>query len=105
MTHPIATQALLDWGAAASGQPPGKVRQRLVMKLDAWPGTADPYRNPMIPTYTCARRTCSRQYPAGRPAPAGKYSMSSTASPARMTACSAAATNDRPAGKARSSEV
>ena len=46
-----------------------------------------------------------RQYRAGLSSRAEKYSMSSTASPARMTARSAAATNDRPAGKARSSAV
>jgi len=59
----------------------------------------------MIPTYTSARRTWSRQYRAGLPASAGKYSMSSTASPARLTARSAAAANDRSAGNSRSSEV
>ena len=59
----------------------------------------------MIPAYTSARPTCSRQYLAGLSSRAVKYAMSSTTPPARITACSAAATNDRPAGYRRNSEV
>ena len=64
-----------------------------------------PVRNPIIPAYTSARPTCSRQYPAGLSSRAVKYAMSTTTPLARDTACSAAATNDRPAGLEASSDV
>jgi hypothetical protein len=59
----------------------------------------------MIATYTSAWRTVSRHICAGAPSRAVKYFMSVTASSARDTASSAAATNDLLAGSRRNSEV
>src|SRR6185437_8466871 len=67
--------------------------------------TGDPYRRPIKPTYTSQPRTISRQKSAGLRSRALKYAISLIASPARVTADSAAATNERPTGNSLSSEV
>jgi len=67
--------------------------------------TGEPYRNPATNTYTSAACTASRHTCAGFSSRAVKYAMSATASPARATARSAAATNDRPTGNRPNSEV
>jgi hypothetical protein len=67
--------------------------------------TGEPNRNPTITTYTAAWRTASPHTCAGASSRAVKYFISVTASPARDTASSAAATNERPAGSRRNSEV
>jgi hypothetical protein len=69
------------------------------------PATSEPYRKPTIPTNTSALRTASRHTPADGRGSAVKYAISTGVPPARITADSAAATNDRPTGHSRNSEV
>ena len=42
IVHAIVTQILLNWCAAATGQPPSEVLQRLALELDAWLGQPEP---------------------------------------------------------------
>jgi hypothetical protein len=56
--------------------------------------TGDPYRSPMIPTYTSDCATMATHMLAGEASRAAKYAMSVTACRARSKASTAAATNE-----------